>query len=342
MEKPTVRDIAREAGVSLSTVDRVLNERTGVRPRNAERVKAAVQKLGYVRDTHAANLARRRVYNFVFVLPEGSNQFVDTLRGALKEASASQLTDRVSMTIKSVDAEDPHAVVSSLQVLNRHHVDGVGLMVPETPQVRDAIARLKENGVAVVALVSDLPHSECDHFVGVDNLAAGRTAGVLLGRFVKASYGSILVVTNSLGSRDSLERRLGLDEVIASDFPSLRTLPTVEFHGDVERLSEVILSALRAHPDLVGVYSMGPGNGRLLDALRTCGKLRDLVVVAHELTPTTKQALRHNEIDAVIAQNVGHLARSALRVLRAKCDDVQIFMAQEQIRIDIIMRENLR
>ncbi|MEM8704238.1 MAG: LacI family transcriptional regulator, partial [Pseudomonadota bacterium] len=65
------------------------------------------------------------------------------------------------------------------------------------------------------------------------------------------------------------------------------------------------------------------------------------VVVAHDLTPVTRKALVDGEVDAVIAQNVGHLARSALRVLRAKCDDAGIYEAQEQIRIEIVMRENL-
>ena len=55
--KPTVNDIARVAGVSLATVDRVLNERPGVRAVTIKKVKAAIDQLGYVRDTAAANLA---------------------------------------------------------------------------------------------------------------------------------------------------------------------------------------------------------------------------------------------------------------------------------------------
>ena len=69
MNKPTVHDIAREAGVSLATVDRVLNARPGVREETIARVQAVVDRIGYVRDTFAANLARQRLYRFAFVLP---------------------------------------------------------------------------------------------------------------------------------------------------------------------------------------------------------------------------------------------------------------------------------
>jgi LacI family transcriptional regulator len=341
MVKPTVHDIAREAGVSLSTVDRVLNGRADVRPKNAERVKAAVKKLGYVRDTHAANLARQRLYRFVFVLPEGSNHFVETIVAAVQEASGSHIADRAQVEVLLVNTSDPHAVVDRLKSLDLETLDGVAIMVPETPQVRDAIAHIKSAGTYVVAIVSDLPNSRCHHFVGIDNFSAGQTAGALFGKFLRNETGSVLVVTNSMVSRDSIERRFGLDEVIARDYPNLKTLPTIEFYDDPGRIHETLKHAVKAHPDLKAVYSMGTGNEPMLEALRESADLKGLVVIAHDLTSVTRQALIDGEIDALIAQNVGHLVRSAIRVLRAKCDGTGIIETQEKIRIEILMRENL-
>jgi LacI family transcriptional regulator len=65
------------------------------------------------------------------------------------------------------------------------------------------------------------------------------------------------------------------------------------------------------------------------------------VIIGHELTPHTRAALEAGQLDAVITQNVGHLVRSALRVLRAKVDRVPIDEGQEQLRIEIVIRENL-
>lgn len=341
MVKPTVHDIAREAGVSLSTVDRVLNGRADVRPKNAERVKAAVEKLGYVRDTNAANLARQRRYRFVFVLPEGPNHFIETLAAAVEEASGAQVADRTDVGIVLVNAADPHGIVDKLKRLDLTQLDGVAIMVPETPQVRDAIAHIRSAGVYLVALVSDLPNSGCHYFAGIDNFSAGKTAGALLGKFLRNETGSILVATNSMVSRDSIERRFGLDQVLSRNFPDLKALPTIEFRDDPDRIRETLAHALKDHPDLKAVYSMGSGNAPMLDALRDLGGLGRLVVIAHDLTTVTRRALADGELDAVIAQNVGHLVRSALRVLRAKCDGRDIYEAQEKIRIEIIMRENL-
>lgn len=341
MGRPTVHDIAKEAGVSLATVDRVLNTRPGVRPTTIERVQAAIARLGYVRDLSAANLARQRQYRFAFVLPEGPSQFVATLRMALIEAGRVQAAERVSVTILTAPAHDPHAVARTLSGLGVNKVDGLAIMMPETPQVRDAVARLKAAGLPVVTLVSDLPQSGRDHFVGINSLAAGRTAGLLMGRFVRPRPARVLVVTNSMLSRDSVERRLGFDRVIAEEFADIEVLPSIESHDDPQRMAAVVAAAMGTWRDVGGVYSLALGNQPLLEALRATGRLRELVVIAHELTPATRKALIDREVDAVITQNAGHLARSALRVLKAKCDGVDIFRAQEQIRLDIVIRENL-
>ena len=99
MVRPTVHDIAREAGVSLATVDRVLNARPRVRDDSVRLVQAAVEKLGYVRDLSAANLAKRREYRFAFVIPDGKSQFIETIRDALTHASKARGPDRVVLIL---------------------------------------------------------------------------------------------------------------------------------------------------------------------------------------------------------------------------------------------------
>jgi glycine cleavage system protein P-like pyridoxal-binding family len=58
------------------------------------------------------------------------------------------------------------------------------------------------------------------------------------------------------------------------------------------------------------------------------------------LTEVTRAAIHAEEVDAVIMQNVGHIARRPIRVLRAPVDKTEIFELQEKIRIEIVMKEN--
>ncbi len=341
MARPTVHDIAREAGVSLATVDRVLNARPRVREQSVKLVQAAVEKLGYVRDVSAANLAKRREYRFAFVIPDNKSQFVSTIRNNLADVGKAAGPDRISVETILAPTDDPNATARILLGLIAAQFHGVAIMCPETPQVRDAVTHLKDAGLAVVAMISDLPSSARDHFVGVDNVAAGRTAGALMGRFLGEKPGKVLVISGSLASRDSIERRFGFDSIMAERFPALNVLPTVESRNDSHRLISIVRQILAAHKDVIGIYALGNGNSAILDVLRATDTIRNVTVLMHELTPVTRAALEAEEVDVVIMQDVGHIIRSSVRVLRAQIDKTEIIESQETIRIEIVMRENL-
>lgn len=341
MTRPTVNDIAREAGVSLATVDRVLNARPGVRARTINAVNDAIARLGYVRDMAAANLARGRSYRMVVLLPDTDAQFVQTLAAALREAAASAMASRMEVVLRRYPPEDMHVLAAELAAVDPDAVAGVALMAPETPLVRDAVRGVRARGVPVVALGSDLPNTARDHFVGIDSHAAGRTAGVLMGKFCRGLRGSVLVLADSMLLRDSIERRRGFDEVMLAEFPALEVLPTLETHGLADVLRQVVEGRLAASPDVVGLYLLGSGHRALAALLAERGWLGRFVVIGHELTPQTRAGLLAGHLDAVIAQNPGHLARSALRVLRAKADRQPIDEGQEQLRIEVVIRENL-
>lgn len=339
--RPTVNDIAREAGVSLATVDRVLNERPGVRDKTIRAVNDAITKLGYVRDMTAANLARSRNYRMAVVLPDTESQFIQTLALALDEAGSKAATSRMQVDLLRFPAEDPHALAALLATLPDRDVAGVALMAPETPILRDAIRTLRAQGLPVVALVSDLPNTERDHFVGIDNRAAGRTAGVLMGRYLGGQPCQVMVLGQSLLARDTIERRRGFDEVMQKDFPATEVLQTLETHGSASTLRQIVTEMLANAPAVRGVYMMGGGYRALTQTIAELGLSSKLTVIGHELTPHARAALEAGDIAAVITQNLGHLSRSALRVLRAKADHVPIDAGQEQIRIEIVIRENL-
>ncbi|MEM9267580.1 MAG: substrate-binding domain-containing protein, partial [Pseudomonadota bacterium] len=115
--------------------------------------------------------------------------------------------------------------------------------------------------------------------------------------------------------------------------------------GDAQAMPDgaekVTLRALEQNPDAIGVYSAGAPVQGVAQGIAAANLPVRPVLIDHELTESSARLLRAGVIDAVITQNTGHLARSALRVLRAKCDKTPVIKSQENIRIDIVLRENL-
>jgi LacI family transcriptional regulator len=115
----------------------------------------------------------------------------------------------------------------------------------------------------------------------------------------------------------------------------------MEMRDDRDLAEKAVRDLLKAHPDLVALYNAGAGNQGVAAALKAARKMPRLVFVAHELTALSRELLIAGTADAVIAQNPGHEARSAARLLLSRGIDEAIIAEQERIRIDIFLRENL-
>ncbi len=341
MLRPTINDLADAAGVSLATVDRVLNSRPGVRQVTVDKVNQAIEKIGFVRDPFAANLARKRDFKVIAFVPKGNGQFLTEVCFAVKKTAKAAIADRVDLRLEQFEGDDPHALAGSLDLIAPDGVDGVVIMALETPPLRDAVRRLRARGVATVAIISDLPNSGVDYFIGINNLAAGRTAGSLMGKMLPQGKAKVAVMTSSLQAWDSLDRRLGFDQAIAQGFSQIEVLATIEGHDDPVTLDTALRRMLSTHPDLQGIYSMGGGNRVMMGLLAQMGLIGKIRIIAHELTETTRDGLRRDQLDAVITQDLGHIIRSAIRTLRATRDQRPIMAEQERIRIEILVKDNL-
>ena len=340
MVKATIEDVAVEAGVSVATVDRVLNGRAAVRPPTAERVEKAIRRLNYQPDRLAARLARGREYRFCFILPEGSNAFMATLAEAVQTEALRMEREKVVIDLLHTDVFDAQQLATTLDTIGSIY-DGVAVVALDHPRVREALNALAERGVTVVTLVSDVPSSRRVHYVGIDNSAAGRTAATLMGRYLSDRRGKVGLIAGSLSLRDHIERQFGFEQVMAHDFPNLTLLPVREGRDDRVKVQGVAEQLLADHKDLIGLYNVGAGSGGIAAALEQAGRARDMVFITHELTEDTRRALIDGTIDIIINQDAGHEVRSAIRVLMSKADRAPIVEQMERIRIDIYLRDNI-
>ncbi len=338
--KATLQDVAREAEVSLATVDRVLNGRPGVRGDTAERVQAAIDRLGYRPDLSAARLARARHWRFDVILPSGPNSFMLRLEEELQATARLMVRERVQLRLQRVDVFDGPCLARAIEACGAES-DGLAVVALDHPEVREAVNGLAAGGVPVATLVSDIPSASRRHYVGIDNTAAGRTAASLLGRFLAGRRGCVGLIAGSLALRDHVERFYGFQQVMAERFPNLRLLPVAEARDDHRKVEAVTADLLRREPDLAGLYSLGAGNRGAVRALEAAGRGEETVFVAHELTEASRPALVRGTIDALINQDPAHEARSAARVLLALAEGEALVPSQERIRIEILLRDNL-
>ncbi|MCT9819795.1 LacI family transcriptional regulator [Microbacterium sp. W1N] len=131
----TITDVARHAGVSLSTVSRVMNGNATVDPALAERVRATAAELGYTANPLARSLVLGRTQTIAVVVPDLANPtFQEILRGLSRAAAVDGYHVLVADSAEQVDEE------KVLAVDTRRRTDGVVLCAPRMDA--DALAAL--------------------------------------------------------------------------------------------------------------------------------------------------------------------------------------------------------
>lgn len=330
--RATLTDIAREAGVSSATVDRVLNARPGVREHTRAHVLAVAQRLGYV--AGAAPVAGVRLH---FLLPAGTNSFIANLHDQLDRQGAAR--DGVNVTVESIPGFDPPVLAERLRSL-RGQVDGLGLIALDHPVVREAVRELARSGVKIVTLASDIQSVPRIAYIGVDNRQAGRLAGYLMGRFLGAGFtGQVALFAGSLAYRGHQEREMGFRHVLHDEYPGLEIVELREMLDDRAKARSEALNLLDRYPGLAAIYNVGGGTSGIGAALKERGRDRTLVLIGHEATAANKTLLLDGTLDALIDQNPRVEAREALSTLLAAAQGTIYHPVQP--RLHVMFRENL-
>lgn len=340
--RPTLLDLAREAGVSSATVDRVLNNRQGVKPRTRDIVLSTARRLGYLSDEQEDVISLRptaavRPVNLQFLLPAGTNAFIKALQKHIEGQVAGH--DALAARVATIEGFNPESLARSLDDVPRD-IDGIGVVALDHPLVREGIRRLAHRGVRVVTIASDVQNVPRLAYVGIDNRQAGRLAGHVLGRFLgRSTAAKVAFFAGSRAYRGHEEREMGFRSILAEETPEIRMVEMRESMDDRERAHAETLSILDEHPDLAGIYNAGAGNPGIARALVERGLGGKVVLIGHEATDGNKRLLLEGIMDAVIDQNPRVEAREALNVLtKAVRNEPYALVAP---RLAIIFRENL-
>jgi len=118
-----MREVAKQAGVSIKTVSRVINQEAGVSPELTERVQTAIRELDYRHNTTASNLRRadQRTATIGLLLDDVANPFSATLHRAVETVAQQHHT--LVFVLSSVD--DPKREEEMVHVLAARRVDGL-------------------------------------------------------------------------------------------------------------------------------------------------------------------------------------------------------------------------
>ena len=326
--RPRIQKIAQMAGVSTATVDRVLNNRGGV---SKKAVFAVTESLKRLNEQDPVN-ASEAIYDVI--LPMNAGLSTEYLAAAFRH-----LADLRGIRLRYTEVERLNALklAEELRRCEREGSSGVAFQALEDPLVRETASHLMASGTRLFTVVSDLPGAGLG-YIGLDNRAAGRTAGYLMGLLCKGS-GTVAVIWGGHLYRAHEERESGARSFLRTEYPNIEIVDVNCTRDDAEEADGRLTALLKKEKGLTGVYCVGAG---IIGAVRALERSRPAVppaVVGHNLTMNTRDFLLRQQMDVIVHQDMTEIAEKALDYLVATPEKRRGLNGE--VSIQIITRENL-
>lgn len=212
MKKVTIRDVAHEAGVSVTLVSFVMNAKMGkngrldcpVNPNTATRVLEVAKRLGYRRNNAAASLRSGRSRTVAVIVSDISMPFFADICRIIESIAYKE----GYTVIFASSEENPQKLAHLVDTLVGFNVEG--LILAPCLGSEDAVSRIKSVGIPTVLIDRDFPGDDFGRVL-VDNVDSGKVAANYL---IHQGFGKIEMITYNNAPTSITEREAGYAEAM--------------------------------------------------------------------------------------------------------------------------------
>lgn len=315
-KRPGMAALAEAAGVSVATVDRLLNGRESVSPSARAAVIEAATRMGHPalpRLTGSFPAVTARTLRFGVLLHKQGQEFYQNMAREMRAAAASLPGIHGQLTLESAASQAPSEVATLLRRLSTQ-CDVIAATAVNHPEITAAVEELKQQGVPVFSLLSDFAQGARAGYVGLNNLKVGRTAAWTISLAAKGP-GKVAIFVGGTRWHGHDLRETGFRSYLREERPDLEVLETIVNLETRQLTLETTLNLLNRHPDLRGLFVAGGGMEGAIAALQQVRRPGEVALVVNELTAESRAGLAQGWVTMVDATPLPDLCREVMGLM---------------------------
>ncbi|MFO7922516.1 MAG: substrate-binding domain-containing protein [Bacteroidales bacterium] len=342
-----IKDIARLAGVSAGTVDRVLHARGEVSAGTRGRILDIIEKLDYRPDILASTLAAKKPYKIAALIPRGTDDitFWKYPLAGIEEGLREIMHFGVVTDWYLFDYADRESFIRKSSEMLAGNPRGIILAPVFTEEASLVLDKCSKLGVPVVLINANICTGSCIAFVGQDSLQSGMV-GARLMHYGLGDDAEILIVnfTREKGNQEHILRREeGFREYYrknSENGDSLLQQVNIAETGSrepEEALERAIFLSLKT---VRGIFVTNSRVFRVARFLEQKG-LDDIILIGYDLLDENKDFLRRGAIDFLISQKPREQGYNSIMTLYRHIVLREQVERSQYLPVDIITKENL-
>ena len=316
--KVTSAQIARELGISRSTVSRALNGYPHVDESVRQQVLALADKMEYHPNLAARCLAKGEhlLVGVVLYAKADSDSFLreymeDLLRGV--ELARRQLSD-YGLHVETVvtDITRPEEQIEALNALAAKGAKGIAIAPCDPDVVAPTLDKLMNDGVQILLLNTDVPQSQRLCYVGSDYIQAGRICAELVGGYLQGKGSVATIIFDDRGTMTS-QKLTGFREEIGH-YSGIEMLGPYKFPRTGERVYENTCSLIQERqPD--AIFMTYGELESVAQAVEDCGMAEKIRLVGFDCSRGILSYLGKRVISAVVYQDPAVQGMVSIKIL---------------------------
>lgn len=297
-----IETIAKLAGVSRGTVDRVIHNRGRVKPETLEQVHAAMEQLNYQPSTLGRAFYMSRQNNQIGVLVSlREPDFQRQVESGVEDGKAYARQHGVGVLTEYASPDDEGAYLAALDRLLKEKLRGVALRGIQSEALSARLRALRKEGVLVAAYNEDIQPDLRDCYVG-ENARQGGACGAFLLHQCCPPGGRTLIVGVDPHHYSNIERIQGFTECHRRLSGGEAPVQVVYGQGNHAAACRAVRESLEAFPDVTGVFVSGAGLSGAAQAVDDLGLSGKVKMVGYDATEPNIVYLKKGTVQFLIDQ----------------------------------------
>ncbi len=309
----TIKDIAKLAGVSRGTVDRVLNNRGNVKADIVDLVEKIAKENNYKPNETAKMLvsSQKKIIIGVVINSVGNAFFDDVIKGI--RSCESDLCANIKIEMIELKGYDASEQLDAIRSLTAKGVDALALTLIDDDIIKQELQSLTEQGTKIALINADVENVERLVAVSADNRVNGKIAGDI----ASLAYPNGCRVAIVLGSKQNASNQKRVEGFLSVlDTKKFDIVGTIE-NSDSDTKSHMMCKEMIEKNDIDLIYFCAGGQ---MGGLRAVDESkRDIKAITVDLNSFTKQYLDHDKIIATITQDPYEQGYKSIKALANFC-----------------------
>ncbi|CAM3503234.1 MULTISPECIES: LacI family DNA-binding transcriptional regulator [Saccharibacillus] len=333
---PTVKEIAREVGLSVATVDRVLNNRGRVKPETVRLVMDKVREMEPAPDLPAGFSSNNRSVSLAVAFPELPEYFWKQVETGIDAAIRDFRDCGLQVhTIRSKDYDLTEQKTKMLELVDSGEYDAIAISPNDPQEMTDVIDHAVSRNLTVGTFNSDSPLSSRLFYVGCDYRVAGRLAADTLCRLIgrRGRVGLIMSYTNL----QMQQKVTGFREVISS-YPGVGLKAPLKVDQEEYTSFETFADYFDG---LDGVYVASAKLHLIAEHLEAAGLAGRVALIGHDMNDEIHEAMQRDVVTATICQDPFNQGYRIVKMLWEYLSSrKQPDPREKRIKLELVTREN--